>query len=63
LRAGNDVIGARAMKMLVRIVGEMRLGWKRSSDAKDVMDAPIMSIDDIDRMDIGHTLQAQPARP
>ncbi len=62
-RADNERVGARAMKLLVRIVGEMRLGWKRSSDAKDVMYAPIMSIDDIDRMDIGHTLQLQRAQP
>jgi len=61
-RADAEVIGLRALKMLVRIVGEMRLGWKRSSQPQDVMYAPIMSIDDIDRMDLEHTLRAQAAR-
>ena len=61
-RADHEVVGLRALKMLVRIVGEMRLGWKRSSQPQDVMYAPIMSIDDIDRMDLEHTLRAQAAR-
>ncbi len=44
-------------KMLLRIVGEMRLGWRRTTDPKDLMYAPIMSIDDIDEMDLTHTVQ------
>ena len=58
-RATDKVIGDRVAKMFVRIIGEMRLGWKRSSDSKDVMFAPIMSIEDIDKMDIEHSMQAR----
>lgn len=57
--AAPDVVGSRVGKMLLRIVGEMRLGWKRNDDPKDLMYAPIMSIDDIDRMDLAHTVQAR----
>ena len=56
--APPDVVGTRVGKMLMRIVGEMRLGWKRSSDPADLMYAPIMSIDDIDRMDLARSVQA-----
>lgn len=51
-----DVVETRARKMLLRIVGEMRLGWQRTSDPTDVMYAPIMSIEDIDRMSVIHTI-------
>lgn len=54
-----DVVGARVGKMLLRIVGEMRMGWKRTSDPADLMFAPIMSIDDIDRMDLAASVQAR----
>lgn len=57
--APGEVVGARAQKMLMRIAGEMRLGWQRSSDPADLMYAPIMSVDDIDRMDVVHTVQAR----
>ncbi len=61
--AANDVVGERVAKMLLRIVGEMRLGWKRTSDPADLMYAPIMSIDDVDRMTLTHTVQSRkPAR-
>jgi len=56
--ATNEVVGDRVAKMLLRIVGEMRLGWKRTSDPADLMYAPIMSIDDVDRMSLTHTLQS-----
>lgn len=55
--AANEVVGARVAKMLLRIVGEMRMGWKRSSDPADLMYAPIMSMDDVDRMDLVYSLQ------
>lgn len=57
--AAPDVVGTRVGKMLLRIVGEMRLGWKRNDDPRDLMYAPIMSIDDIDRMDLPRTVQAR----
>jgi predicted Zn-dependent protease len=55
--ATNDVVGSRVAKMLLRIVGEMRMGWKRTSDPADLMYAPIMSMDDVDRMDLTYSLQ------
>jgi predicted Zn-dependent protease len=57
-----DVIGLRAQKMLMRIVGEMKLGWKRTTDPTDLMFSPIMSIEDIDRMSIVHSVQSRQAR-
>lgn len=55
--ASSEIVGARVQKMLMRIVGEMKLGWKRTSDPADLMYAPIMSIDDIDRMSVSHSVQ------
>lgn len=49
-KATENVATERVTKMLMRIIGEMRLGWKRTSDPKSLMYAPIMSIEDIDRM-------------
>lgn len=57
--ATPDVVGTRVGKMLLRIVGEMRLGWKRTNDPGDIMYAPIMSIDDIDRMDLPRTVRTR----
>jgi predicted Zn-dependent protease len=61
--ATNQVANARVLKMLVRIIGEMRLGWKRSSDPLDVMFAPIMSLEDIDRIDIDRSMQERLRKP
>ena len=55
--SSTEVVATRIGKMLLRIVGEMRLGWKRTSDPSDLMFAPIMSIEDIDRMDLVHTIK------
>ncbi|NRF68252.1 hypothetical protein HLB44_14760 [Aquincola sp. S2] len=52
-----EVVGLRVQKMLMRIVGEMKLGWKRTNDPTDLMYAPIMSIDDIDRMSLVHSVE------
>lgn len=57
--APGDVVSARVQKMLMRIVGEMRLGWQRTSDPADLMYAPILSVDDIDGMDLRQTVQAR----
>jgi len=35
------VVGERVANMLLCIVGEMRLGWKRTRDPADLMYAPI----------------------
>ena len=56
-QAPLDVVAIRTQKMLMRIVGEMRLGWKRTNDPTDLMFAPIMSIEDIDRMSLIHSVQ------
>jgi predicted Zn-dependent protease len=61
-QATQDVVSERMAKMLLRIIGEMRLGWKRSSDPADLMYAPIMSIDDIDRMNLADTLRQRKQR-
>jgi predicted Zn-dependent protease len=53
----EDVVAQRIQKMLLRIVGEMRFGWKRTNDPTDLMFAPIMSIEDIDRMSLIHSIQ------
>jgi predicted Zn-dependent protease len=58
-RATEDVAFGRVSKMLMRIVGEMRLGWQRTSDPLSLMYAPVMSVDDIDRMSISHTMESQ----
>ncbi|MDP1900949.1 MAG: hypothetical protein Q8K96_10910 [Rubrivivax sp.] len=55
--APGDVVATRAAKMLLRIVGEMRLGWRRTADPTDLMYAPLTSIEDIDRMSLIHTVQ------
>lgn len=55
--AQEEVVALRIQKMLLRIVGEMRFGWKRTNDPTDLMYAPIMSIEDIDKMSLIHTIQ------
>ena len=61
--APGEVVSARVQKMLMRIVGEMRLGWQRTSDPADLMYAPIMSVDDIDGMELVPSVRARlPAR-
>jgi predicted Zn-dependent protease len=50
----DDAAAARLYKMTKRAVGEMRLGWKRSADTQDLMYAPIMSIEDLDRIGLEH---------
>jgi predicted Zn-dependent protease len=50
----NRALG-RLLKMTKRAIGEMYLGWHRSTDPNDVMFAPLMSMDDLDRMGSDHT--------
>lgn len=61
--AKPEVFASRIQKMLLRIVGEFKLGWKRSSDPKDLMFAPIMSIDDIDQMSLTHFVRGKNVVP
>ena len=37
-----------------RAIGEMRYGWKRTTDIQDIMYAPIMSLDDLDQIGLEH---------
>jgi predicted Zn-dependent protease len=46
---------SRLLKLTKRAIGENYLGWHRSADPMDVMFAPLMSLDDLDRMGNGHT--------
>ncbi len=57
--ASMEVIAQRTQKMLMRIVGEMKLGWTRTTDPEDLMYAPIMSIEDIDRMNLRQSLKGR----
>ncbi len=57
--AAPDVVAARVRKMLMRIVGEMRQGWKRTTEPSDLMYAPLMSVEDIDRMNLEQSIQAR----
>lgn len=44
----------RLYKIIKRAIGEMRLGWKRSTDIADIMYSPIMSLNDLDRIGLQH---------
>ncbi|WP_020655492.1 hypothetical protein [Massilia niastensis] len=44
----------RMLKMVKRAVGELHLGWRRSTDRHDLMYAPLMSLRDVDRIGIAH---------
>lgn len=52
--AAERTIQARLYKMVKRAIGEMRLGWKRSTNIADVMYSPIMSLQDLDRIGTDH---------
>lgn len=56
--AGMDLFGRRCVKMIKRQVGELYYGYPRSTDISDVMFAPIMSLETIDKM--GSEFKAQP---
>lgn len=56
-KAAGDVATERIKKMLMRIVGEMRLGWTRTSEPKSIMYAPVMSVEDIDQMSLSYTMK------
>lgn len=45
---------SRFVKMTKRAIGQMVLGWERSSDINDLMYSPIMSLDDIDHLGNRH---------
>lgn len=53
----------RMFKMVKRAVGELHLGWRRSTDPADLMFAPLMSVADIDRVGLAHRLLGGDATP
>lgn len=55
--------GERTIKLAKRAVGELHLGWRRSTDPDDLMYAPLMSVEDLDRIGNEHREQAEPAAP
>jgi len=66
----TDLAGERTVKLAKRAVGELHLGWKRSTDPDDLMYAPLMGLEDLDRIGKAHRdripaapLPAVPAAP
>ncbi|MDT4331884.1 hypothetical protein ACQE3E_21995 [Methylomonas sp. MED-D] len=53
-RNANQAAATRLLKMTKRAIGEMDFGWTRSADIKDLMYAPIMSLDDLDAIGDRH---------
>jgi predicted Zn-dependent protease len=47
---GRDVFWLRTYKMTKREIGIVHFGYPRSTDVKDLMYSPIMSLKDVDRM-------------
>ncbi len=50
----SPAVETRFMKMTKRAIGEMDFGWTRSTDFKDLMYSPIMSLDDLDELGNHH---------
>lgn len=48
----------RLHKMVKRAIAELHLGWRRSTDPTDLMYAPLMSLEDIDRIGLAHRERA-----
>ena len=46
--------GERTIKLAKRAVGELHLGWRRSTDPEDLMYAPLMGLEDLDRIGNEH---------
>jgi len=54
----TNLAGARAVKLAKRAVGELHLGWQRSTDPSDLMYAPLMGLEDLDRIGTEHREEA-----
>lgn len=50
----------RLHKLAKRAIGELQLGWQRSTDPQDLMYAPLMGLEDLDRIGLAH--RARPRR-
>jgi predicted Zn-dependent protease len=53
----TDLGVARLFKMTKRAIGEIHLGWSRSTNPRDLMFAPIMGIGDLDRIGFEHAVE------
>ncbi|MCS0588942.1 hypothetical protein ACFQ09_11630 [Massilia norwichensis] len=53
----------RMLKMVKRAIGELHLGWRRSTDRHDLMYAPLMSVRDIDRLGAAHRMEEGEGEP
>lgn len=49
------LLTARLNKMSRRAIGEIQLGWKRTSDVADLMYSPLMNVADVDRIGDVHS--------
>ena len=49
-RATDETIRARVRKMVKRSIGDVFFGYPRSTNIRDLMYSPIMSLTDVDRM-------------
>jgi len=58
--ADAATIRKRLFKMAKRNIGDVYFGYTRSTDIRDVMYSPIMSLDDIDRMGTGYRPESKP---
>lgn len=59
----TDRTGERTVKLAKRAVGELHLGWKRSTDPQDLMYAPLMGLEDLDRIGNAHREEGDTAAP
>ena len=59
----TDRTGERTVKLAKRAVGELHLGWKRSTDPQDLMYAPLMGLEDLDRIGNAHREEVEPPAP
>ena len=57
----TNLTGARVVKLAKRAVGELHLGWKRSTDPENLMYAPLMGLEDLDRIPNTHFKSVSPS--
>lgn len=54
----TELSASRLVKMAKRAIDEVKLGWTRSGDPRDLMYAPIMGLEDLDRIGYEHSPKA-----
>jgi predicted Zn-dependent protease len=59
----DEKVSVRLYKMVKRAIGEMHLGWKRSTNIEDIMYSPIMGVQDLDQIGMNHTESPQVGTP